>query len=94
MIEDEDLSWYHLSVCDGMEVNWFYDDYEADPVFATTIDSICLSCPVRDMCLKEGIENKEYGVWGGVFLVNGKIDPQRNAHKTQDVWEGISKSVE
>lgn len=93
MEEDDALSWYHLAVCNGMETNWFYDDYEDDEVFAAVMDSICLSCPVRAICLREGIENKEYGLWGGVYLNNGKIDQARNAHKTNDIWEAIKSGV-
>ena len=90
---DEDLEWYHLSVCQGMRTNWFYDDYEADPMFAAVMDSICLSCPVRALCLREGVENQEYGLWGGVYLNNGKMDDARNAHKTEDIWERIRGGI-
>lgn len=84
--DDDDLNWYHLSICRNMDTNWFYDDYENDPVFAGIMDDICISCPVRSMCLREAVENNEYGLWGGVYLNNGKSDPARNAHKTDDVW--------
>lgn len=93
MLEDNDLRWYHVSVCKGMETNWFYDDYENDPVFAKVIDGICESCPVRAMCLRDGVENNEYGVWGGVFLNNGKMDTGKNAHKTQEQWEDIRRLI-
>lgn len=89
MLEDETVEWYHLGVCRGMPTNYFYDDYETDPVFAKTMDAICLSCPVRNMCLREGVDNNEYGLWGGIFLNNGKPDKSRNAHKTEDIWEVI-----
>lgn len=93
MVEDNELEWYHVSVCQGMRTNWFYDDYEADPMFAQVMDSICLSCPVRQMCLREGVENQEYGLWGGVYLNNGKTDEARNAHKTEDIWEQIRGGI-
>lgn len=91
--EDAELEWYHLSVCQGMQTNYFYDDYEADPLFAQVMDSICLACPVRAMCLREGVENQEYGLWGGVYLNNGKTDEARNAHKTEDIWEQIRGGI-
>ncbi len=91
--DDDELEWYHLSVCQGMRTNWFYDDYEADALFATVMDSICLSCPVRALCLREGVENQEYGLWGGVYLNNGKTDEARNAHKTEDIWEQIRGGI-
>lgn len=89
MLEDEELSWYHIGLCQGMRTNWFYDDYEADQELAKVMDNICLSCPARTSCLREGIENKEYGLWGGVFLSNGKIDIARNEHKTDEIWARI-----
>lgn len=89
MLDDDELAWYHLAVCRGMKTNYFYEDYESDPLFASIMDGICLSCPVRALCLKEGIENNEWGLWGGVFLNNGKSDKTRNAHKTDDIWEQI-----
>lgn len=95
MLEDneDELEWYHISVCKGMKTNWFYDDYEADSMFASVMDSICLSCPVRAMCLREGVSNQEYGLWGGVYLNNGKTDEARNSHKTDEVWEEIKAGL-
>lgn len=91
--EGDDLKWYNLAICQGMQLKWFHEDYEADPVFAKVMDSICLSCPVRSMCLREGIENKEYGLWGGVFLDNGKTDEPKNAHKSTETWNRIKESL-
>lgn len=93
MVEDNELEWYHLSVCLNMSTNWFFDDYENDPVFAANMDTICESCPVRRMCLREGIENQEYGLWGGVFLNNGRMEPSRNTHKTEAQWEDIRRLI-
>lgn len=94
MLEDDDLEWGHLAVCQGMKTNWFYDDYEADPLFAQMMDGICLSCPVRQLCLRDGVEDNEYGLWGGVFLNNGKMDKSRNAHKTEEVWAKIRGGID
>lgn len=93
MLDDDELEWYHLSVCQGMPTNYFYDDYEIDQLFAGVMDSICLSCPVRALCLREGVENQEYGLWGGVYLNNGKPDEARNSHKTEEVWEQIRSGI-
>ena len=91
--DDEDIEWYHVSICQGMRTSWFYEDYEADPFFAKVMDGICLSCPVRAMCLREGVENQEYGLWGGVYLNNGKADEVRNAHKSDEVWDEIRGGI-
>lgn len=89
----DDLRWYHVTVCDGMDIRYFYDYYESDPVLAETMDSLCMSCPVRKMCLREGVENKEYGLWGGVYLNNGITDAAKNSHKTEEVWSDIRGDV-
>lgn len=90
---DADLRWYHLSLCHGMKTNWFFDDYENDPIFAKNMDSICAACPVRKFCLEEGIEDNETGLWGGVYLVNGKMDAAKNAHKSEADWEDVRELI-
>ena len=85
-----ELRWYHYAACQGIDLNFFYDEYENDPVVAQTIDTICETCPVREWCRREGEENKETGVWGGVYLINGKPDESRNQHKTDYVWEIVN----
>ena len=93
-IDQEDFGWWHLSVCRGMDTNLFYDKYELDVNIAKNIDEACLSCPVMKMCYEAGVENSEYGVWGGVYLNFGSIDKSKNLHKTQEVWKKLrSKGV-
>lgn len=72
----------------------FYEEYENDEVLAGVMDAICLSCPVRLICRDEGIENDEYGLWGGIFLDNGKISEARNAHKSDAVWEIVKEGMD
>lgn len=88
-IDPESLKWQDLALCKNRDVNNFYDDYESDTTVAKIIDEMCLSCPVMKQCLSEGMENGQWGVWGGIYLVNGKKDDNRNAHKTPEVWEEI-----
>jgi hypothetical protein len=88
-IEDSEFHWRYLALCQGMNSNDFHDRYEADPEHAKAIDDLCLSCPVRKECLLEGVQNNEWGVWGGWFLVNGKIDETKNQHKTQAVADAL-----
>lgn len=88
MAEDE-TRWYHLSLCRGMRTNLFYDDYESSEELAKTVDGICDACPVKMICRQEGYEKKEYGVWGGVFLINGKPTKARNEHKEDLEWKRI-----
>jgi hypothetical protein len=90
-IDSEDLDWFHLGICRGMDTNLFYEKYEADPNIAKNIDEMCLSCPVVSMCYETGAEGNEYGVWGGVYLSSGSIDKSKNLHKTTDTWKRLKK---
>lgn len=88
-IDEEELGWHDLAMCRGMDRELFYDKYEADEKVAKTTDEICLSCPVLQDCLLQGLDNNEIGVWGGIYLDRGKVDMDRNKHKTQDVWDEL-----
>lgn len=78
--------WKDEAKCLGMDTNIFFDKYEEDQSFAKSIDSLCNSCPVNKTCFAWGVSQKEWGVWGGVYLKDGKIDKEFNAHKTKDDW--------
>lgn len=88
-----DLTWHDLAMCKGTDREDFYDKYESSESVAKTTDQMCLSCPVLQECLKAGVENGEYGVWGGVYLTAGRADPNRNAHKTKEVWKELRARV-
>ena len=88
-LDQDDFDWYHLSACRGMDTKLFYEKYETDINVAKSIDEACMSCPVSKFCYQSGIENDEYGVWGGVYLNSGSIDKSRNIHKTKEVWKRV-----
>jgi hypothetical protein len=90
-LDHDDLKWYQLAACNSMDINWFYDSYESDVYVAEQADNVCLHCPVARKCLVEGISNKEYGVWGGVYLHLGRVDKSANMHKTDDTWKRLNK---
>lgn len=90
-LDEDDIRWYQFAACNNMETNWFYDFYETDVQIAKQTDNVCLHCPVIKMCLAEGFKNKEYGVWGGIYLSRGKIDRAANAHKTPEVWSELEE---
>lgn len=69
-----------------MDTNLFFDKYEEDNHLAKSVDNICNRCKVNQQCFAAGVSNKEWGVWGGVYLKDGKIDREFNAHKTKDDW--------
>ena len=90
-VDEDNLDWYKLALCLGMDTNMFFDKYEADINVAKSIDEACLSCPVIKLCYDNGVANSDYGVWGGVYLNSGAHDKVRNAHKTKDVWKRIKE---
>lgn len=90
-IDQDNFEWYHLALCDGLDTNLFFDKYETDVNIAKSVDDMCLSCPVTNMCFQAGIDKKEDGVWGGVYLSTGEIDKTRNIHKTEDLWKRLKK---
>jgi len=92
-IDKDEFDWFALAICRGMDTNLFFDKYETDINIAKNIDEACLSCPVAKICYQTGVENDEYGVWGGVYLNSGSFDNSKNTHKTPDVWKKIKKNV-
>jgi hypothetical protein len=87
-----DDKWQDYASCNGIEnANIFFDDYEADVVVAMNTDKMCMHCPVAKQCLEDGISNGDWGVHGGVYLVYGRIDKQRNSHKSAEDWKELEK---
>lgn len=89
-----DHEWIVKARCRGMEYELFFDKYEEDPDLAKVVDNICLTCPVIKDCFDHGTNNSEWGVWGGVYLVDGDINATRNSHKTTEAWEKVLGAVD
>lgn len=89
-IDAEEVRWQQFANCQDQPLELFYEAYESNERVAKNVDSMCASCPVRRQCLEEGVENSEWGVWGGVFLSNGKADDKRNTHKSPEDWAEIT----
>jgi len=87
------LRWRDNAKCLGMDTNIFFDKYEDDQSIAKSIDSLCRSCKVNKTCFAVGVSQKEWGVWGGVYLKDGKIDKEFNAHKNRDNWSDTWESL-
>lgn len=94
-IDQEDFVWQDLALCQGIvgkrlpngdADDPLFENYESSVDAAKAVDEMCSRCPVRRQCLIAGIEGKEQGVWGGSYLVNGKVDKNKNAHKTHSQW--------
>lgn len=81
--------WMSEALCAGSETELYFDKYENDVEIAKYIDRQCMSCPVMKRCFDEGVKTESSGVWGGVFLNEGRLDNVRNSHKTTEVWDRI-----
>lgn len=83
--------WEKKASCLNYDVNIFFDRYEEQEEARTAIESICASCPVAKICFATGISQKEYGVWGGVYLEKGKVSREFSRHKTKADWANTWK---
>jgi WhiB family redox-sensing transcriptional regulator len=59
----QELKWWDLGACRGLDASIFYPD---DDVDAESAKEVCAGCHVRSACLEYAIEHRERaGVWGG-----------------------------
>lgn len=80
-------------LCLNMDTNLFFDQYEEDKEVAKKVDLLCTKCPFQRKCLAIGVSNQEWGVWGGVYLQEGKISREFNSHKTNKDWFNVWSSA-
>lgn len=85
--------WMSEALCAGTDTEKYFDKYETDEECAKEVDRMCLSCPVIKECFEEGVRTESYGVWGGIFLNEGRLDNVRNSHKTQNIWNRVLSLV-
>jgi len=78
--------WKDFAACKDYDWNLFFDKYEEDTNLRSAIDTVCSGCPVARQCFAVGVSQKEWGVWGGVYLEGGKISREFNKHKTKPKW--------
>jgi hypothetical protein len=78
--------WKNNSGCQDFDTNLFFEKYEEEPELRPQIDDICSDCPVLRQCFAVGISQKEWGVWGGIYLESGKISREFNRHRTKEDW--------
>lgn len=78
--------WKDEAACQGYDTNLFFEKYEDDVTLRPAIESVCASCPVAKECFAVGVSQKEWGVWGGIYLENGKISREFNRHRTKSSW--------
>lgn len=85
--------WKDKGSCVNYDVNLFFDKYEENESLRPAIEQLCDGCPVMRTCFAVGISQKEYGVWGGVFLEKGKISREFSRHKSKADWAKTWKSL-
>lgn len=86
-------NWSKDASCLNMDSNLFFDRYEESLNVRNAIDNLCMHCPVQRTCLAVGVTRQEWGVWGGVFLENGKISKEMNNHKDNGSWFNVLLSA-
>lgn len=85
--------WKDEASCLGLENNLYFEKYEDNVNLRNGVDKICMQCPVRKVCFANGISGKEWGVWGGVYLEDGKISREFNNHKSKEDWSMTWQSL-
>lgn len=81
--------WKDEAACLGYDTNLFFDKYEEDEQLRPAIDKVCMDCPVMKQCFAVGVSQKEWGVWGGIYLEGGKISREFNKHKSKEMWSAL-----
>jgi len=83
------IEWADGAACVGLRTNLFFDDYEENVFTATAVDTLCGQCIKQRECLALGVSRREWGVWGGIYLEDGLISDEFNAHKSSEDWEQL-----
>ena len=78
--------WKDSADCKDYDTNLFFDKYEEDELLRPAIDKLCSSCPASKMCFAVGVSQKEWGIWGGIYLEDGQISKEFTRHKTKADW--------
>lgn len=53
---------------------WFAES----PSVVEVAKALCVSCPVRELCLSGALHRREpWGVWGGQLFLNGVVIPRK-----------------
>lgn len=85
--------WKEDAACKDLDVNLFFDKYEEEPDLRPAIEEFCFNCPIVRQCFAVGVSQKHIGVWGGVYLENGKVSREFGRHKTKQQWQETWKNL-
>jgi len=83
------IRWAEGSNCVGAPTDLFFDFYESSAAAVTAVERMCNTCPLQRECLSAGVSRNEWGVWGGIYLQDGEISDEFNAHNTPDDWNRL-----
>lgn len=86
-------NWKDRALCLDYDTNIFFDKYEEDEDLRLAIDKLCSGCPVAKHCFAVGVSQKEWGVWGGIYLEGGVISKEFNKHRSSSDWGETWKSL-
>ncbi len=89
----ENEYWQDEANCLNLDTNLFFDHYEEKPELRYKIDNLCAGCPVARKCFAVGVSQKAWGVWGGVYLEDGKISKEFNKHRSKQEWAETWKNL-
>jgi hypothetical protein len=78
--------WKDSGSCRDYDTNLFFDKYEENESLRPAIDKLCAECPLARQCFAVAVSQKEWGVWGGIYVENGKISREFNKHRTKADW--------
>ncbi len=85
--------WKDTAACSEYDTDLFFDKYEEDQLLRPAIDKLCSECPVRKECFAVGVSQKEWGVWGGIYLESGQISREFSDHRTKQSWGDTWKNL-
>lgn len=85
--------WKANAACKNYDVNLFFDKYEENENLRPAIDKLCDECPISRHCFAIGISQKEWGVWGGIYLEGGKVSREFGKHRSKAQWAAKWQSL-
>jgi len=85
--------WKYSADCVGLDTNLFFDKYEEQVELRPSVDNLCAECPLARHCFAVGVSQKAWGVWGGVYLEDGKISREFNRHRTKAQWAEVWQNL-
>jgi len=91
VVASHHIKWFEDAGCLEDDPNLFFELYEdnSSGIARKAVDYRCMNCPVQKDCFYTGVSRNEWGVWGGVYLVDGEIDELNNNHKTPEDWADL-----